>query len=172
MNKLQVVGAFTEADTTKLKIGQQATVSFSALTGTTAAGKVTSIDMAPTTNNNVVQYGITVTLTSRPAGVRIGQTATVQVIISKADNVLYVPTAAVRTAGGQSTVTVMRNGEQVVKTVQIGVQGDQGTEVKSGLSYGEQVVLNNSTGTTGGGGFPGGGFPGGGFGGAGGRGRS
>ncbi|HEY7489315.1 MAG TPA: biotin/lipoyl-binding protein [Streptosporangiaceae bacterium] len=168
VGKLQVKGEFTEADTTKLKIGQQATVSFAALSGVTAAGKVMSIDVAPTTNNNVVQYGATVSLTSRPAGVRIGQTATVQVIVSKADNVLYVPTAAVRTAGGQSTVTVMRNGKQVVKTVQVGIQGDQGTEIKSGLNPGDRVVLStSSTGT--GNGFPAGGFPGGLGGGRGGR---
>lgn len=154
--KLQVDADFTEADTTKLKIGQQATVTFAALTGTTASGTVTAIDMSPTTTNNVVQYGVTIALKNRPADVRIGQTATVQVIVSKADNALYVPSAAVRTAGGQSTVTVMRNGKQVTQPVRLGVTGDQGTEITSGLTEGERVVLTTSPA---GGGFPGG-FPG------------
>jgi macrolide-specific efflux system membrane fusion protein len=156
--KLQIKGEFTEADTTKLKLGQQATVTFAALSGTTASGKVTAIDMSPTTNNNVVQYGVTVALSGRPAGVRIGQTATVQVIVAKADNVLYVPSAAVRTAGGQSTVTVMRNGKQVTQPVQVGIKGDQGTEITSGVTAGERVVMTSSG--AGGGGFPTGGFPG------------
>jgi membrane fusion protein, macrolide-specific efflux system len=169
-SKLQITGSFTEADTTKLKTGLAATVSFDALTGVTAAGKVTAIDVSPTTTNNVVSYGVTITLTSRPSAVRIGQTATVVVSTGSKSNVLYVPAAAVKTAGGQSTVTVLQNGKQVVKTVQIGMKGDVGTEIKSGLTEGEQIVIiSTSTGsgstTTrlgGGGGIPGGGAPGGG----------
>jgi macrolide-specific efflux system membrane fusion protein len=161
-SKLKIEGEFTEADTTKLKVGQPATISFDALTGVTASGRVTAIDTTSTTSNNVVQYGVTITLTSRPPGVRLGQTASVEVTVASATNVLYVPSAAVRTAGGQSTVTVLQNGRQVAKTVQIGIKGDQGTEIKSGLDEGDQVVMTTNTGTGG----PSGGFPaGGGFGG-------
>ncbi|MEV0401716.1 HlyD family efflux transporter periplasmic adaptor subunit [Actinoallomurus sp. NPDC050550] len=175
--KLKVTGEFTEADAIKLKTGQRATVSFDALSGVTATGKVTQIDMSPTTSNNVVQYGATVTLTKIPGSVRIGQTATVQVTTATAQNVLYVPTAAVRSAGGESTVTVLQNGKQVIKPVQTGVKGTQGTEIKSGLSEGDQVQITTTTtstsgssgfGRTGGGGLGGGiggGAPGGGPGG-------
>ena len=67
---------------------------------------------------------------------------------------------------------------QVVKRVQIGIQGDQGTEIKSGLNEGDTVVIAtptggaNSTQTRPGGGIGGGGFGGGGGGrGGGGGGR-
>ncbi|MCO6004288.1 HlyD family efflux transporter periplasmic adaptor subunit [Actinoallomurus purpureus] len=176
--KLQVTGEFTEADAIKLKAGQRATVSFDALSGVTATGKVTQIDMSPTTSNNVVEYGATITLTTIPGSVRIGQTATVQVTTATAQNVLYVPAAAVRTAGGQSTVTVLQGGKQVIKPVQTGVKGGQGTEIKSGLNEGDQVVITTTTTSTsgssgfgraggglGGGGIGGGGAPGGGAGG-------
>jgi macrolide-specific efflux system membrane fusion protein len=133
--------------------------------------------MSPTTNNNVVQYGATITLSKQPGSIRLGQTTTVQVTTSTAQNVLYVPTAAVKTAGGQSTVTVQQGGAQVAKRVQIGVQGDQGTEIKSGLNEGDQVVISIATsgststqtrpggGLGGGGGIGGGGIGGGGGGG-------
>ncbi|MBC6458492.1 efflux RND transporter periplasmic adaptor subunit [Actinomadura sp. HBU206391] len=155
-SKLQIEGSFTEADTTKLKAGQAATVSFDALTGVTAEGKVTAIDPAPTTTDNVVRYGATITLTGTLPKVRLGQTASIQIVVAHAENVLYVPSAAVRTAGGQSTVTVRENGRPVVKTVEIGVAGAQGTEIRSGLAEGEQVVIPITTGSTGGG-FPAGG---------------
>jgi macrolide-specific efflux system membrane fusion protein len=133
--------------------------------GTRASGKVTAIDQTPTTSNNVVQYGVTVSLTDPPSGLRIGATATVQITTASAQNVLYVPTAAVRTAGGRGTVTVMSGGKQVTKIVETGIQGDQGTEIKSGLNEGDQVLVATA-GTTGGNGFPTGRFPGaGGFGG-------
>ena len=169
-SKLDVKGEFTESDVAKIEKGQQASVTFDAMQGTRASGKVTAIDQTSTTSNNVVQYGVTVSLTDPPSGLRIGATATVQVITASADNVLLVPTAAVRTAGGRSSVTVLSAGKQVTKIVQTGAQGDQGTEIKSGLSEGDQVVIATTTSGTGGGGFPTGRFPGGGgIGGAGGR---
>jgi macrolide-specific efflux system membrane fusion protein len=160
--KLGIKGEFTESDIAKVKKGQQASVTFDAMQGTRASGKVTAIDQTSTTTNNVVQYGVTVTLTDPPKGLRIGATATVQITTASAENVLYVPTAAVRTAGGQSSVTVLSGGKQVPKVVQIGTQGDQGTEIKSGLNEGDQVVIANAAGGTGGTGFPAGRFPGGG----------
>jgi macrolide-specific efflux system membrane fusion protein len=162
--QLQIVGNFTESDVTKLKIGQSATVTFDALSGVTASGKVTLIDPVSQTTNNVVQYAATISLSAVPKEVRLGQTTSVQVIVAKADNVLTVATSSIRTAGGQSTVTVLQNGQQVSKRVEIGVKGDTTTEIKSGLKEGDQVV-RPSTGGVGGtqqGGFPGGGFPGGG----------
>ncbi|MFF4240135.1 efflux RND transporter periplasmic adaptor subunit [Actinomadura geliboluensis] len=175
---LQIEGNFTEADTTKLKVGQAATISFDALTGTTATGKITAIGVSPTTTDNVVKFPATISLGDVPSGVRLGQTATVEITVAKAEDVLYVPSAAVRTAGGQSMVTVVRDGVQSTLTVETGVKGDQGTEIKSGLEEGDQVVVTSSTsgsgtsGTTGRQGFPGGGGPGmGGGGGPGGGGR-
>ncbi|MEU7913553.1 efflux RND transporter periplasmic adaptor subunit [Microbispora bryophytorum] len=169
---LRIVGNFTEADVSRIKVGQAATVSFDALTGVTAAGKVTVVDPQPQTNNNVVQYAGTISLTGVPSTVRLGQTATVQVTVGKADDVLTVASSAVTTAGGQTTVTVLENGRQVVKRVEVGLKGDITTEIKSGLQEGDQVVRPQAS-TTGGGGiqFPGGGGGfGRGFGGGGGRG--
>ncbi|WP_246178309.1 efflux RND transporter periplasmic adaptor subunit [Actinomadura decatromicini] len=164
---LEVGASFTEADITKIKKGRPATITFDALPGVTASGAVTAIDQTSTTENNVVRYGVRIALTERPDGVRLGQTSQVQVTTGKAENVLYVPAAAVRTAGGRSTVTVVANGTQTVKTVQTGLTGDQGTEITSGLAEGESVLITTTTGSSGQNGrFPGGGFPGGGPGGA------
>lgn len=163
-SKMKVEGAFTESDTTKLKVGQSATITFNALSGVTANGKVTQISTEPTTTNNVVSFGVVITLTDKPAKVRIGQTSTVTVEVSRAEDVLYVPSAAVSTAGGQSTVTVLENGKPVVRTVTTGITGDSGVEIKSGLEEGDQVQLTAISGSTtsGNGGFPGGGNTGGG----------
>jgi macrolide-specific efflux system membrane fusion protein len=168
---LEVGASFTEEDVTKIKKGQPATITFDALPDETASGKVSSIDQTSTTSDNVVRYGVRVALLDAPDGVRLGQTTSVQVTTGKAENVLYVPSNAVRTAGGRSTVTVVdKNGAQVTRTVTTGLSGDQGTEIKSGLTAGESVVINTTTSSTGSqNGFPGGG-PGGGLGGGIGRG--
>ncbi|MFI9591983.1 efflux RND transporter periplasmic adaptor subunit [Nonomuraea sp. NPDC052265] len=168
--RLQLVGTFTESDVGKLKQGQKATVTFDALPGVTADGKVTQIQPVASTSNNVVQYPVTVTFAKVPAQVRLGQTATVQVVVGKADDVVTVPSTAVSTSGGQTTVTLLRgDGSQVRTPVEVGVQGTALTEIRSGVSEGDRLVPpvtgtqgNNQRGGFGGGGFPGGGVPGGG----------
>ncbi|WP_328808689.1 efflux RND transporter periplasmic adaptor subunit [Nonomuraea montanisoli] len=174
--KLQLVGSFTESDAGRLKVGQSAAVTFDALPGVTATGKVSQIQPVASTSDNVVQYPVTITFGSVPAQVRLGQTATVEVVVGSADNAVTVPTAAISTSGGQSTVTVLRDGAQVRTPVEVGVRGTATSEITSGVSEGDVVVLPSVTTGTGTGngqqqrGF-GGGFPGGGPGGVPGGGR-
>lgn len=192
MTKMEVDTDFPEADATKLAVGMPAEITWNALTGATATGKVASIDPTATTSNNVVSYGVVVDLTSLPTGIRIGQSTTVTVTTATKDNVLAVPNAAVTGTGTTGVVTVLKNGVSSRAVVGLGLVGDTYTEITSGLTAGEIVVLPtvNTSGTTtntnpfgggggglfggGGGGFtPGGGggaFRGGGTGGRGGAG--
>ncbi|MEV4414540.1 efflux RND transporter periplasmic adaptor subunit [Catellatospora sp. NPDC049609] len=169
LTKLQVAAAVAEADATRLKTGQTATVAWNALTGATATGRVSAI--SPTaTSGNTVTYPIEVLLETIPDGTRLGQTVSLTVTVDEVADAVYVPAAAVRTAGGRTTVVVVSNGAQEIRAVVIGLKGDSYTVIVSGLDVGEQVVL--ATVTTGTGNqqqFPGGppgGFTGGGFGGS------
>jgi macrolide-specific efflux system membrane fusion protein len=167
---MQVSASFAEADATKLKAGQAATVTWAALASTTASAKVATIAPTATTSNNVNSYAVVVSLDQQPAGIRIGQTVTVTVTVAQVDNVIRVPSVAVRTAGTRHLVTVVAAGANESRTVEIGVPGDTFTEITSGLTIGEQVVIATPTATTGTNGGPpgGGGLGGGGAGGAGG----
>jgi macrolide-specific efflux system membrane fusion protein len=170
-----------EADLSSVSVGQAATVTFPALTGVTAAAKVTAIAPTGTTSNSIVTYPTTIKLDSVPAGLRLGQTANVSITTkSSASDALYVPAAAITTLNGVSTVKVVKNDKTSTVTVKLGIVGDQGTQITSGLKAGETIVIGTvsttptTTGTTGGtgtaGGFGGAGGAGGGFGGAGGAG--
>ena len=162
-----------EADIADVTVGQAATVSFPAITDLTATAKVTSVAPTASAENSIVSYPTTITLDEVPAGVRLGQTAEVAIaIVSSAEDALYVPSAAIKTASdGSSTVDVIDPDTQktTTVTVQTGVVGDDGTEITSGLSLGDTIVLGiatptSDTGTTGGGprnGFTGGGGGGG-----------
>ncbi|MFC0029241.1 efflux RND transporter periplasmic adaptor subunit [Micromonospora chaiyaphumensis] len=164
LNRLEVSASVAEADATKLKVGQAATVTWNALAGATATGKLTSIDPNASTSNNVVTYGVVFSLDRLPDGVRAGQTVEVSATVGQVDDVVYVNSAALTTVGNRHTVTVLQNGRQVTRTVEVGLTGDQAVEITSGLEVGEQVVLKtSSTSTNGNNGFPGGGPPGGGF---------
>jgi macrolide-specific efflux system membrane fusion protein len=165
LSKLQVTAAFAEADATKLKEKQAATVTWNALSGTRQSAKVVAVDPQATTANNVVTYGVTLSLDKVPAGAKPGQTVSVSVVTGEVADAVFVNAAAVTTIGTRHTVTVLANGTQEVRQVEIGLEGDQATQITSGLTAGEQVVITTTATTTGGttGGFPGGGLPGGGF---------
>jgi multidrug efflux pump subunit AcrA (membrane-fusion protein) len=180
---------FPEADAGKVAAGQPVDLSIDSLTGQRLTGTVTEIDTTSTVVSNVVTYNAIVSFDSVPAAVKPGMTASVSVITASKDNVVSVPSAAISTSGGQSTVTVLNAGKDETRPVVTGLKGDGTTEIASGLNDGDQVVMsvgvvstsaNRTTGTqtrTGtlggaGGGFGGGGgfTGGGGFGGGGGRG--
>ncbi|MFF5230480.1 efflux RND transporter periplasmic adaptor subunit [Dactylosporangium sp. NPDC000521] len=165
LTKLQINAGFAEADATKLKPGQAAEVSWSALSGTRATGKVSTISPTATTSNNVNSYAVVIGLDTLPEGVRLGQSTTAVVTIAEAQNAVRIPTQALRTAGGQRTVQVQVNGQVETRTVEVGITGGSFVEIRSGLKAGEQVVITTTTTSTGtstnqfpgGGNFPGGG---------------
>jgi multidrug efflux pump subunit AcrA (membrane-fusion protein) len=161
VSKLQVQASFSEADTASIKKGAGASVSFEALPGVTTNAVVTSIAPLPTTSNGVTSYTVTLDMRTVPAGVRAGQTTTVTVVAKRATNVLYVPSAAVTSLGGRSTITVKSSGGTKPVDVTVGLKGDTTTEVSgTGVTEGAQVVIA-TTSTSGTNGFPGGAVPGG-----------
>ncbi len=170
---MTVTANIAEADIASVVVGQAATVTFPAMTGVSAKAKVTAIAPTATSSNSVVTYATTITLDSIPTGLRLGQTASVSITTkSSAATALYVPTAAITTVNGVSTVKVVDAKDptkSTTVTVTLGIVGNTGTEVKTGPKLGETIVLGTvsptTTGTTGGttggrGGF--GGFGGGG----------
>ncbi|GIE74697.1 RND transporter [Actinoplanes philippinensis] len=164
LTRMQVSASFAEADATSLKDGQVATVTWNALSGTSQSAKVAAIDPSATTSNSVVTYGVTLTLDKVPTGAKVGQTVSVSVTTGSKENVVLVNAAAITTVGNRHTVTVVANGVQENRSVEIGLAGDSATEITSGLTAGEQVVVKTTSTSTGSGTQQGGGFPGGGAG--------
>src|SRR2546421_4900935 len=178
LDALQVKAGFSETDVARVAVGQPATVSFPALPNEQAAAHVVAIDATSTVVSNVVTYNVTMALDNLTPLVKPGMSANVSAVVAKADNVLHVPTAAVRGSGATATVTLINSGKQTPVVVTVGVRGDDSTEVTSGLGASDQVLvstgqLSTSTGGAtvrgvgglGGGGLGGGGLGGGGLGG-------
>jgi macrolide-specific efflux system membrane fusion protein len=145
-----------EADAATLKQGQAATVEWTALTGATASGRVASIDTAGSTSAGVVTYPVVVALTSLPAGVRIGESATATITTGTKTGVLAVPSAAVHLDGSTHYVNVTSAiGVAAHRvTVTVGLVGDTLSEITSGLADGQAVTVpvtttTSSTGATG-----------------------
>jgi macrolide-specific efflux system membrane fusion protein len=142
-------GTVGEADIAKLRNGQVATVTVDAAgSGTRLTGKVTALDPVATIAQGVPVYGVDVTIDLADANVRPGMSGTAAVIIASQQGVLTVPNLAVRTVGGQRTLQVMRNGTPEEAQVTFGISNETVTEIKSGLSEGDVVVIPQARPTT------------------------
>jgi macrolide-specific efflux system membrane fusion protein len=135
--------AFSESDVNKLKVGQTATVTPDALSGVELGAHVTAISPVGTTSSNVVSYDATLTLDQKDSSVKLGMSASAAVIVGQAQGVT-VPNAAVSGSASLATVTVLRNGKQTQQQVAVGLRGDSRTQIISGLSAGEQVVIKTT----------------------------
>ena len=171
LGQLQVTADVSETDVSSVQLGQSATLTLNAAPGTNYSAQVSAIAPTSTVVSNVVEYAVTLNLTQTvPATVRPGQSAAITIITGQASNTLYVPSSAITQIGGRSIVTVVgADGKQTVTPVTTGLVGTTDTQVTSGLTAGEKVLisLTTSTSTTGGRGFGGiGGGLGGGLGGA------
>jgi macrolide-specific efflux system membrane fusion protein len=168
--------AFSESDISKLKVGQTATVTLDALTGVELGAHVTSISPVATTSSGVVSYNATLTLDQTDSQVKPGMSASASVITGQAQGVT-VPNSAVTGTSSLATVTGLTNGKQTKKQVVVGLRGDTRTQIVSGLSAGDQLVVttilppltSSTSGTSTGGAAGAGGAGFGGAGGAGGR---
>ena len=158
--QFQVVASFSEADAIQVEVGQQATVTFDALPDTSATGTVTAVDAVATTSSSLVTYGVTIAVDDAPEELRNGMTATVAVTVDSVDDAIWVPAAAVSTSGGVSTVTVRKDGVDTVAVVELGLVGDSGTQVTSGVAVGDELVVTDATSSSSSG-FPSMGMPGG-----------
>jgi len=185
LEAMQLVVALSESEIGNVHVGQIATLTIEALNGRKVAAHVTRVAQTPTSTSGAVSYDVTFKLDQGAAGLKVGMSATAEVVIKQAEGV-NVPTSAIK--GG--SVTVLREGKQVSERVTTGLAGDSSTIILSGLKAGETLVLpstatstsssgaspfgssgksrggglGSSLGGGGGGGFPGppAGFPGGG----------
>jgi HlyD family secretion protein len=178
LSTMQLVVPLSESEIGNVKDGQIATVTVEALGGTKLAAHVSEVALLSTSASGAVSYDVTFRIDQLAAGIKLGMSATAEVVIKQEEGI-NVPTSAI--SGG--SVTLQRGGKQVRQRVLTGLAGDTSTIILSGLRAGETVVLpaastTSSSGLTsrlgsrlgggklGGGGLAGaagGGFAGGGF---------
>jgi HlyD family secretion protein len=143
VDSLAVEAQFSEADVAAVAVGQPATVTLADHPGVTYKATVTEVDPAGTASGQLVHYGVQLEFTQAPADLLLGQSAVAAVVTASAPDVLYVPNAALSNlTSDTATVKVRAVGGDVTRTVTVGLAGDQGTEIKSGLVAGDVIVVS------------------------------
>jgi len=142
IDEFQVVMAYTETDASSIAPGQKVRLTFDAVPDLELTGSVLSVSPTATAISGVISYYVTVVLPSGDPRLKSGMTAQAEVLTKEIPGVLAVPSAAVRTQNGTSVVTVLDpDGTQRTVTVQTGATGDGKTQILSGVTEGQQVVL-------------------------------
>jgi len=129
-----------EGDIIKVKVGDRASISLTAIPDLTFGGEVVAIDPAETIMNDVVYYEVTIALGENIDGIKQGMTADITIETNRKENVLAVPKGAVEKIDGKTIVKVLKNGKAEDREIIVGLKGDDLVEVVSGLAEGEKIV--------------------------------
>ena len=141
---LQIVVYVSEVDAAKINVGNKATVTLDAYGSSKPfAATVVTIDHSPTMQNNTPAYKATLQFASSDSHITSGATANVTITAAHKDNVLVIPKAAVLQNNGQSFVLMQQSGVVEQRQIQTGIESTDTIEVTSGLSTGDQFLINN-----------------------------
>lgn len=164
----------SEVDVVKVKKGQKATIALDSQPDKEFNGKVIGVDKTGVVSQGVTNYPATIQLGAKALEILPNMAASATIVIGSKNDVLILPLSALQTRAGQNFARVVRNGKIQQVPVETGLTSDTETEIVSGLSEGEEVVIGAITpsdirqqGTSPFGGFGGGALRPGGFGGGG-----
>jgi HlyD family secretion protein len=142
IDAFQIVVPFNESDAATIQQNQKVNVSVDALPDVTLTGTVLSVAPTGTAISGVVTYYVTMVVEKSDPRIKDGQTVRATVVTEELDNVLTVPSSAVRQENGRATVTVVEaDGTQKSVPFEPGKVGADRTQVLSGLREGQQIVL-------------------------------
>ncbi len=143
----------TEIDVVKIKAGQKVTLTLDAHPEKTFTGKVSAVNTNGSVSSGVTTYPATITFDTALDTIYPNMAVNATIITDVKSSVILVPSGAIQTTNGQSTVQIMRNGQVASVPVEVGNSNDTQTEIVSGINEGELVVTGQTgsatTGSTG-----------------------
>ncbi|GAA4844100.1 efflux RND transporter periplasmic adaptor subunit [Luteimicrobium xylanilyticum] len=116
----------------------------------TVFGTVSSVGLLPSTSSGSVTYPVTVKVTGSPKGLHDGVSVTAKIVYERRSDVLSVPSAAITTTDGTSTVEVVGDDGKTTKTtVTVGETSGQNVEITKGLTEGQKIQYTQTVFTPG-----------------------
>jgi RND family efflux transporter MFP subunit len=149
--RLSVTATAAETEVSQLSAGQSVTVSVPGLNNKQLQGTIVDVGDVGLTDNasQQTQYPVRVDLGSALEGLnlKIGMSSTVSLNLRQANDVLHVPTSAMRRVNGKTLVSrVGADGQLSDVEIQVGETYGSDVEVLGGLQAGDTVaVIASST---------------------------
>jgi HlyD family secretion protein len=149
--------SLNEIDAAKVKVGQNAILTFDALPDLKIKGKVIEISPVGKEEQGVVSYDVKISLEKENKEIKPGMSVNAEIIIDKKENVLLVPNSAIKSDRIGKYVEVVKNYEIERKKlfepvaisqnliekryIKTGITNDEFTEVLEGLKEGEIIII-------------------------------
>ena len=142
MNDLVFRGTVDEIDVGRLKAGAEATILVGALPDVQMKGRVTRIALRSTRTDQSVGFPVEIEITDLGGAVlRAGYSASAEITVRRADDVLLIPERLITYTGDTVTVMVQNAaGAAERRVITTGVSDAVNVQVLSGLSAGERVL--------------------------------
>ena len=143
-NEFVIKSDINETDIAKLKEGQDVQLTLDAYPDMSFNGKISEISPVSKNIAEIVTFEITIKPEEKMMQyLKYGLSANITIIISKVENVLYVPIQAVYDENGKSYVDVLTKDSEIKKIdVTTGMYNYDYIEIKSGLSEGDTIVTS------------------------------
>lgn len=122
----------------EMRKAQQVSISFWALPGITAEGKVREI--SPVADKVARTYKVRISIINLPAEVNLGMTASVAVGSLHGQQTVYIPLAAIYQTGDTPNVWVIQDSTVSLRPIKVGAFGDGKVQVLGGLQADETIV--------------------------------
>lgn len=133
--------AIDETEIAQVQEGQQATISLDAFPEQELTGTVDRISLLGTSVQGLVNYTVRIAFDHDGLPVRPLMTGVISVVTQQRQDALVVPNRALRRDARGIFVEQLRGGMPVRVDVTTGIANDSNTEILSGLSEGDQVIV-------------------------------
>ncbi|MDY6912372.1 MAG: efflux RND transporter periplasmic adaptor subunit [Chloroflexota bacterium] len=143
---VEIDATVDEIDVAMVEAGQMASITIDAIPDAMLLGKVMAVSPLAVVQSGIVTYEIDVEVRNpQNVAVRAGMTASIEIVILKEENVLLVPSQAIKRSGQNRVVeVVIGEGETEERIVETGSSDAMRTEILSGLEEGEKILVQAS----------------------------
>ena len=149
LSRIFVLASVDESSIGEVKVGQEASITADAFSSRTFEGKVVRIATQGVNLNNVVTFEVKIEVVGKhKALLKPEMTANVAIIIAQKDDVLLVPAEAVVRKAREHFVEVSNGEAKEERKVKTGLSDLTSTEIVSGLSEGDVVVIRKESAET------------------------
>ncbi len=143
LKRLEVRAYVDETDIGKVSEGQKSEFTVDTYPGTVFEGSVKAIYPKAELIDNVVNYVVIIEISNTNGKIlRPEMTTTVNIVNESLEGVIAVPNRSVTYKGGEDVVYVLTDGAPEARKVTTGFKSKSLTQIKSGLSENETVILN------------------------------
>ncbi len=146
LQRMQVKTAVHESVLDRIKKGLNASIRVDAFPDRQYNGTVQSVAVLPDQggwmSSDTKVYSTVVTIDQEVEQLKPGMTAVVQIHVDHLRDVLAIPVQSIVQIGNSTWVYVQEKGHPARRAVELGVTNDRFVQIRNGLSFGDQVVLN------------------------------